>query len=1091
MEFDKAYNHLNENQRAAVDYIDGPLLVIAGPGTGKTQLLSVRVANILKQTDANPENILCLTFTETGASNMRHRLADFIGPEAYKVQIQTYHAFGSYILQEHRPDLNAAIDDLERFTLIRKIQASLGAMDILRPDYFTPHIINAISDLKAAALTPEDIRKVVQRNEVDNGLIYSAISEKIQQTKGLRYPKSATVYGEILEALQSFIERPDAKDTILGKIEPLAKIYYRELAEALLAEENSEKPSSKLPGKWRDKFFKKSKQGEYIFGDEIANKKLLSLANIMEQYQKYLDNEGLFDYDDMILNAIELLEKDNEIRFNAQERFQYILLDEFQDTNDAQAKLVSLLTDNPSNEGRPNIMAVGDDDQAIYGFQGANTSNFFDFDAKYHPKQIFLTKNYRSSEPILEFAHNVIEQSEDRFCKSPSVNIDKHITAENPPEKTSIELRAFKAYQGEYSYIASEIHRLISEGMPGNKISIIAPKHKYLVSILPYLHAMNIPISYTRRDNILEDAEISEVINCAKLVQALASGDSRKADPYCFRALSLPYWKIQNKTIIELLHDSRTERQSIFEAIYASGEGDITPERQKLIDFADFYMKLAGKAADFSAESIVSEICKIITNDKQDLTLYSKLNTLRELIGKKSSRGNHKFVIEDFCNTIDAYNAAELQITDSSPYSESDDAVVLQTVHSSKGLEYEAVFLIAADNKNWSDAGGNRDLIKLPRNLAFVRHTGDTADEKIRVFFVAITRAKAKLYLTYSLSDFAGHEADRLKFLDIREDTNPNTGEKGHFSKIIPEPFNFELQGDSEDLNPEDFAPNRWFDDYVPSDKVKKNLLKPYVEHYRLTPTGLNTFIDLRYNGPEAFLRRYIIGEPSEANFSADYGTLIHNVMDELNRKKLSNEEALKLFKAKASEADATEKEKEDLLQRGEQELSRFLEEKGDYLRSVKAESERNFSSEGIVLGEVPLTGKIDRIEINEEEKTITVADYKTGTPKSKWGTSDSTFTYKIQLYFYKFLIENCRAYQNYKVTKGRIDYISADSDGDVVSLELNFKDAEAEQIKKLIQIVYKHIKSLDFPETTEANKASNPTVAFFEQLLNEDIKDN
>ena len=1085
MEFDKAYNHLNENQRAAVDHIDGPLLVIAGPGTGKTQLLSVRVANILKQTDANPENILCLTFTETGASNMRHRLADFIGPEAYKVQIQTYHAFGSYILQEHRPDLNAAIDDLERFTLIRKIQANLPAMDILRPDYFTPHIISAISELKAAALTPDDLRKIVKRNEIDNGLIYSAISEKLQETKGLRYPKSTAKYTEILEALQSFVNRPDSKKTILGKVEPVANIYYRELAEALLTEENSEKPSSKLPGKWREKFFKKNKQGEYVFGDDIANKKLLSLANIMEQYQAHLDSEGLFDYDDMILNAINLLETNDEIRFNAQERFQYILLDEFQDTNDAQAKLVSLLTDNPSNEGSPNIMAVGDDDQAIYGFQGANTSNFFDFDSKYHPKQIFLTKNYRSSEPILEFAHNVIEQGADRFCKSPSVNIDKHITAENPPEKTSIELRSFKSYQSEYSYIAAEIHRLMSEGVPGSKISIIAPKHKYLVSILPYLHAMDIPISYTRRDNILEDAEVSEVINCAKLANTLATGDTRKADPHCFRALSLPYWNLKNATIINLLHDAREKRQSIIDTIYANKDEEDS-ENLKLHEFADFFMELAKKAADYSAESLIAKICTIIVNKQDDLALFSKLNTLREIIGKKSARGNHKFSIADFCNYIDAYNSAELQIVDSSPYSESDEAVVLQTVHSSKGLEYEAVFLIAADNKNWSDASGNRDLIKLPRNLAFVRHTGDTADEKIRVFFVAITRAKAKLYLTYSLSDFAGHEADRLKFLDIREDSDPKTGEKGHYSKVIPEPFNFELPGESEDLSPEDFAPNRWFDDYTPSDETKKNLLKPYVEHFRLTPTGLNTFIDLRYNGPEAFLRRFIIGEPSEANFSADYGTLIHAVMDELNRQKLSNEDALKLFKSKVADADATDKEKDDLLQRGEHELSRFLEERGDYLRSVKAESERNFSSEGIVLGEVPLTGKIDRIEINEEEKTITVADYKTGTPKSKWGTADSTYTYKIQLYFYKFLIENCRTYQNYKVTKGRIDYIPADADGDIVPLELNFKPAEEEQIKKLIQTVYHHIKSLDFPDTSEANKASNPTTAFVEQLLSE-----
>ena len=251
MEFEQAYNQLNDQQRAAVDHIDGPLLVIAGPGTGKTQLLSVRVANILKQTDASPENILCLTFTETGASNMRHRLADFIGPEAYKVQIQTYHAFGSYILQEHRPDLTASIDELERFTMIREIQENLDPKDILRPEFYTSSIIDAISDLKSAALTPDDIRKIVRRNQEDCAKIYATIEEDIQATNGLRYPKSAEVYGRILESLKTFVDAPSAQGYIIGKVEPIARIYYRSLAEALLAEENSDKPSSKMPGKWR------------------------------------------------------------------------------------------------------------------------------------------------------------------------------------------------------------------------------------------------------------------------------------------------------------------------------------------------------------------------------------------------------------------------------------------------------------------------------------------------------------------------------------------------------------------------------------------------------------------------------------------------------------------------------------------------------------------------------------------------------------------------------------------------------------------------------------------------------------------------
>ena len=150
MDFEQAYAKLNDAQRNAVDHIDGPLLVIAGPGTGKTQLLSVRVANILRQSDVNPENILCLTFTETGASNMRQRLINFIGPEAYKVQIQTYHAFGSYILQEHRPDLRNAIDELDQFTIIRDIQSQLEPNDILRHGYLTGNIRQTISDLKSA-----------------------------------------------------------------------------------------------------------------------------------------------------------------------------------------------------------------------------------------------------------------------------------------------------------------------------------------------------------------------------------------------------------------------------------------------------------------------------------------------------------------------------------------------------------------------------------------------------------------------------------------------------------------------------------------------------------------------------------------------------------------------------------------------------------------------------------------------------------------------------------------------------------------------------------------------------------------------------
>ena len=208
--------------------------------------------------------------------------------------------------------------------------------------------------------------------------------------------------------------------------------------------------------------------------------------------------------------------------------------------------------------------------------------------------------------------------------------------------------------------------------------------------------------------------------------------------------------------------------------------------------------------------------------------------------------------------------------------------------------------------------------------------------------------------------------------------------------------------------------------------------------------------------------------------------------MDEINKENISNEEAIKRFEERIDNADTDSKAKDDLHKRGQAELAKFLTERGDLIRNTNAESERGFFTETITLGDAILTGKIDRVEIDEDEKTIVVSDFKTGNAKHKWSTYDSTFAYKIQLYFYKFLIENSKDFRNYKVTTGRIDYISPDDDGDIVSLELKFNEKEAAEIRHLIQVVFKHIKALDLPDITVAQKSSNPTKAFYDQLVSE-----
>lgn len=1061
MDFETAYNRLNDQQRAAVDHIDGPLLVIAGPGTGKTQLLSVRVANILKQTDVSPDNILCLTFTEAAASNMRHRLADFIGPEAYKVQIHTYHSFGSYILQEHRPDLENSIDELDRFAIIRGIQSRLNITSPLRGDWATKDIISAISNLKSAALDADDIAKIIARNQADNGQILEAIKDDLVTT-GEKYPKNLPAYENILEKLKGFVDENNGY--ITDRVEPLANIYYRSLAEILLSADGDTSIATPLRN-WRGKYFEKDGDNNYIFKDIAATLKLADLAFILREYSEELAKNGLYDYDDMILMAIDLLKKDDEKRYNAQERFQYILLDEYQDTNDAQAQLVALLTDNPSNEGQPNIMAVGDDDQAIYGFQGANTSNFFDYDAKYHPKHILLNQNYRSSAEILELAHNVIEQGEDRFCKAPNVAIDKKIIAANAPDETRIEYREFKSYQAEYSNVARQIRALLDKGIKGNQIAIIAPKHKHLASVLPYLHGLDILVSYEKRENILENPKIDNVIEFSKFLLKLAA-KPQYADEFCFHIFSLDCWNIAPAEILSLIDGAREHHGSIIEEMLREGQ----PEHIR--EAAEFCLQLAAKTNTHSAEYFINVIANKLYPNIEDYDFYSNLSTLRETV---MTRGDQKLKLADFCARIQSYLDAEIQILDRSPYHEAEDAVTIQTIHSSKGLEYDYVFMVAVDNYNWADAKGNNDRLALPRNLEYVRHTGDSADEKLRVFFVALTRARKELRMSYSLSDFAGKEHDRLKFLDTYE----QDGEI--YSRAIPEPFNKIIPSDSIEVTPRTIQPDFWFDKYVPSDAVRKNLYKPKVEHFRLSPTHLNTFIDVEYAGPLTFFQAYIIGLRGEPNFAINYGNIIHEVMDKINKDQLDNDAAIALFQKLVDNADADEAERKDLLDRGNAELPAFLAHCGDRLRETKADSERSFFRENIVLDDILLGGKIDRIEIDDTHKTITVSDFKTTKPKFKWSEKDGTLKYKIQLYFYKFLIENSREFANYRVTTGRIDFVSPDASGNFHSLELEFDPEEAAKIKQLIKAVYAHIKALEFPDVEEYK---NSTAAFIADLL-------
>ncbi|MGB5006789.1 MAG: ATP-dependent helicase, partial [Ferruginibacter sp.] len=352
--FTEAYQKLNNEQRRAVDTIDGPVMVIAGPGTGKTQILAARIGKILLETDALPENILCLTYTDAGTIAMRKRLQQFIGADAYKVNIYTFHAFCNDVIQDN---LNL----------------------------FEKNSLDAVSELESIEMFKQLIDAFPKNHPLK------------------RY--RGDVYYEInnLRNLFSAMKREGwTPEFINQKIDE----YINDLPN-------------------RDEYIAKRKVKEFNKGDVRTDKieeekekmeKLRAAVNEFAHFQALMRKRNRYDFDDMINWVIKVFEENKSTLANYQEKFQYLLVDEYQDTSGTQNKLVQLLI---NYWDKPNVFVVGDDDQSIYRFQGANVENMLEFANRYSKDlmTVVLTGNYRSTQPILDISKTLINRNDERLVK--------------------------------------------------------------------------------------------------------------------------------------------------------------------------------------------------------------------------------------------------------------------------------------------------------------------------------------------------------------------------------------------------------------------------------------------------------------------------------------------------------------------------------------------------------------------------------------------------------------------------------------------------------------------------------------------------
>ncbi|MBO7717931.1 ATP-dependent helicase, partial [Candidatus Saccharibacteria bacterium] len=1049
---------LNANQKRAVEYLDGPLLVLAGPGTGKTQLLSEKVAYLLKKTDINPENILCLTFTDSGMMNMKERLKTIIGPEGAKVNVSTYHVFGTSILAQYKNysenydrQLDSAIDEVTQFKIVKEMRDKLPGTDILRGDN-VKLIISVISSAKSAGLSSDDLKKVAETNLEDSEILSEAISPLLLNVVPRKYQESHDkAYQPIFEILKEYVDAKPILPTVERSIGELA----RSLKSAMTEAESLQKITPLTD--WRNDHFEKDNRGHYRLKDRVANKKLLSVSKVMADYNKYLKDNGLYDFDDMIQEAVRVLSEDEGFRLTLSERYEYIMLDEFQDTNPSQFMIIKKLTDYE----KPSIMAVGDDDQAIYEFQGALSTNLTDFQKHYNAEVIPLVENYRSTQEILDFSHEIIKQAPDRFA-------DKELIAhKEAPRKSQIYRYEFRSSDMEFAFVADKIAELIESGVPQDEIAVISYMRKYFTPLLPYLKSHpEINIAYEKQNDLFEDDKIHQILTIAKYVYEIAN--ERNENTSIVEILGYPFFILPMLEVIKIVSNARKDRKSVFDYLIESDNLEIRQVAEFLANLvaASFTEPLEILLDYVIGTSELKGFCSPFLkyySGKDEYSTYTLYDNLAALRGKlRKHYGDKSLKLPELVEMIRDYESAEMSLNTTSPYRDAENAVQVLTAHKAKGLEFSYVFILSADHAAWGKEKGNNTTLSLPRNLMQIRHTGTTDGEKLRILYVALTRAKQGLYITNSLYDFNGKSPERLEYL-----SEYTEGDKV-ISPFLPT-REVKCCYEQSALKISEKNIKNWLSSYLVTTPDMQAIYKQVVSNYRMSATSLTTFVDVAYGGPEEFFKREILRVPPEPeDESLAFGNIVHKTFEEVTNKNLNDEEAIQFYLQELDKRSFESSIMQKLREKGPVDLAVSLKEFGPIIRQGKAEV--NFYPDKLVVEGVPITGKIDHINVDEDKKTIEVYDFKTaGYHKEKWQSHVSLFKYSLQLEFYKLLLNNSPEYKKYKVEKAHILFVVPDKkDGYVYDKVYEYDDKAEKELIKLMKVIYRLVTTLDFMKDPE-----------------------